>query len=34
MLYVASEIAVWLLIAFIIGIIVGWRTSLAQPKNT
>jgi hypothetical protein len=33
MTYVASKIAIWLLIAFIAGLIVGWRTSVPRPKG-
>lgn len=32
MWYIITNIWLWLLIAFIIGLIVGWRTTIVRPS--
>ena len=33
MWYIITNIWVWLLIAFVIGIFVGWRTTIVRPQS-
>lgn len=33
MWYIISNIWIWMLIAFIIGLVVGWRTTILRPQD-
>ncbi len=33
MWYIMSQIWIWLLIAFIVGLVVGWRSSLLRTQS-